>query len=82
MTRLVLATALAFLIATPALANSCPTKVKAIDEALAANPNLSAEQLAEVEKLRDQGEDLHDAGKHADSMKVLKQAMDILGIKG
>ena len=80
MTRTILAAALAFLIATPALANSCPTKVKAIDEALAANPNLSAEQLVEVEKLRDQGEDLHESGKHEDSQKALQQAMDILGI--
>ncbi|HEY7688423.1 MAG TPA: hypothetical protein VH835_07005 [Dongiaceae bacterium] len=80
MTRSILAAALALLIATPAFANSCPTKVKAIDEALAANPNVSAEQLAQVEKLRDQGEDLHESGNHAESEKVLQQAMDILGL--
>lgn len=82
MRRSIVAAALALLIATPAWAGSCPTKIKAIDEALAANPQLTAAQLVEVEKLRDQGEDLHDAGNHAESLNVLQKAMDILGIKG
>ncbi len=58
----------------------CPMDMKAIDEALAKNPSLSAEQLAEVKKYRADGEALHKAGKHKESVDTLAKARKILGI--
>jgi len=64
-----------------ALAFHCPADMKKIDEALAKNPKLSAEQMAEVKKQRAEGEALHKAGKHQDSVDTLAKAMKTLNIK-
>jgi hypothetical protein len=77
--KLALAVVLALGSAT-ALANHCPMDMKQIDAALAANPKLSAEQLAEVKKHRAEGEALHKAGKHQESVDELAKAKAILGI--
>ena len=53
---------------------------KKIDAALAKNPSLSAAQMAEVKKLRAEGEKLHKAGKHQESVDTLAKAMKILKI--
>lgn len=79
MKRLVLAAALA-LSSSVAFASSCPKHMKAIDAALP-KAKLSAAQKSEVQKLRADGEKLHKAGKHADSMAALTKAEGILGIK-
>jgi hypothetical protein len=63
-----------------ALASSCPLEVKKIDEALGKNTTLTAEQKAEVKKLRDEGEMLHKDGKHDASMETLGKAKKMLGI--
>lgn len=63
-----------------ALASHCPSDVKAIDAALAKDPKLSKEKMAEVKKQRDEGEALHKAAKHAESTEVLHKAMKTLGI--
>lgn len=42
-----------------------------IDKALAASPVLSDEQVAEVKRLRDEGERLHETGGHSQSMDTL-----------
>lgn len=63
-----------------ALANSCPKEMKAIDAALP-NAKLSEAQTNEVKKLRAEGEALHKAGNHAESMAALGKAKTILGIK-
>ena len=63
-----------------ALANHCPMDMKAIDDKLATNPTLSADDAAKVKKLRADGEALHKAGKHTESEKVLGDARKILGI--
>jgi hypothetical protein len=55
--------------------------MKAIDDALAKHPQISAEQMAEVKKLRAEGEALHKAGKHQESVETLGKAMKILGIQ-
>ncbi|SEN82305.1 hypothetical protein SAMN04488103_10858 [Gemmobacter aquatilis] len=70
----------ALLAATPALAFHCPADMAAIDAALAANPALTAEQLAEVTALRAEGEAQHVAGNHDASVATLAKAMAILGI--
>ena len=70
--------ALAF--ASMAWAHNCPNEVKAIDAALP-KAKLDAKQTAEVKRLRDEGEQLHKAGKHTESMETLGKAKGILGIK-
>jgi len=78
---LALAAVLAAAISAPAFASSCPAHMKKIDEALAKNPQMSAQQMTEVKQLRAQGEELHKAGKHADSEAALKKAEAMLGIQ-
>ena len=63
-----------------AFAFHCPKDMAAIDAALAKNPQLSAEQLAEVKRLRAEGEAYHKAGKHQESVDTLAKAMHILKI--
>lgn len=63
-----------------ALAFHCPKDMKQIDAALAKKPKLSAQQLAEVRKLRADGEAFHKAGKHQQSVDTLGKAMKMLGI--
>jgi len=77
-----LAALLAVVWATPAFATECPTDMKEIDQALAkggAN-KLSASDLEKVKKFRADGEALHKAGKHKESMDTLEKAKLILGI--
>ena len=62
-----------------AFANSCPKEMKAIDAALPA-AKLSDAQMAEVKKLRAEGEQLHKDGKHSESMAALGKAKKILGM--
>ena len=64
-----------------ALAFHCPADMKKIDEALAKNPKLTEAQLAEVKKQRADGEALHKAGKHQESVDTLAKAMKTLGIQ-
>ncbi|MGB7543563.1 MAG: hypothetical protein WA373_12025 [Burkholderiales bacterium] len=64
-----------------AFAFHCPADMKKIDAALAKNPKLSAQQLGEVKKYRADGETLHKAGKHQESVDTLAKAMKILAIK-
>lgn len=78
--RMLLFVALLFA-ATSALAFHCPKDMKMIDAALAENPSLTAEQMAEVKTLRATGEELHKAGKHQESVDTLAKAMKILNIQ-
>jgi hypothetical protein len=66
------------LFAGSALAFHCPADMKKIDDALAAGPALSAEQLAEVKQLRAEGETLHNSGKHQASVDTLAKALALL----
>ena len=80
MKRTVLMTVLA-LASSAAFAFHCPMDMRKIDEALAKNPQISAAQMAEVKKYRADGEALHKAGKHQESVDTLAKAMKILNIK-
>ncbi len=60
-------------------ASSCPKHMKAIDKALP-SAKLSAAQMTEVKKLRADGEALHKAKKHGESMEALTKAEKMLGI--
>ena len=55
--------------------------MKKIDEALGKNPTLSDAQMSEVKKARADGEALHKAGKHQESVDTLAKAMKVLNIK-
>ncbi len=68
------------LTASTAFAFHCPADMKKIDDALAKNPTLTSEQMAEVKKLRADGEAQHKAGKHQESVDTLAKAMKILGV--
>ena len=80
MKRLALLAALAFASAS-ALAFHCPADMRKIDEAMAKNPKLSAQQKNDVKKYRADGEALHKAGKHQESVDTLAKAMKILNVK-
>jgi len=64
-----------------AFAFHCPADMKKIDAAMAKNPKLSSAQMADIKKYRAEGESLHKAGKHQDSVDTLAKAMKILNIK-
>jgi hypothetical protein len=78
--NMVIAACLA-LASNAAFAFHCPADMKKIDAALAKNPKLSATQMSEVKKYRAEGESLHNAGKHQESVDTLAKAMKILNIK-
>jgi hypothetical protein len=69
------------LAASNAFAFHCPKEMKKIDDALAAKPNITAAQLAEVKSLRAEGETLHKQGKHQESLDTLGKAEKILSIQ-
>ena len=68
------------LAAAPAFAFHCPKDMKAIDDAMAKNPKLSEADAKAVKKYREEGETLHKAGKHQESVDTLAKAMKILKI--
>lgn len=68
------------LVAAPALAGQCPADIAAINAALSAGTSLSDAQVAEVEALRDEGQRLHGAGEHRNSVETLARAKDMLGL--
>ena len=63
----------------PALARQCPQDMAAIDKALQ-TAQLSASDKQKVMDLRKQGEELHKAGNHPESERVLDQAKKMLKI--
>ena len=79
-TAAALALGLAGGLAGAAFAGSCPKDMAEIDAALAKSPALSADQMSEVTKLRAEGEALHKAGKHKESVDALHKAKGILGL--
>ena len=78
-TKTLLAAAALF-VSSAAFAFHCPADMKKIDEALAKSPKLSTEQMAEVKKLRADGETSHKAGKHQESVDTLAKARKLLGV--
>ena len=68
------------LAATPAFANQCPVDMGKIDEAMK-TAKLSEADMAEVMKLRAEGEAAHNGGDHAKSVETLAKAKAILKIE-
>lgn len=75
--QFLMAGAVLALMAGPAMASSCPMEMKKVDEALAKNTSLAADKKAQVVKLRADGEADHKAGRHADSVKKLTDALKL-----
>ena len=80
MKRIAIAAILTAVLAGPVLAGQCPVDMKKIDAALAASPQISTAQMAEVTALRAEGEAQHKSGQHGASVKTLAKAKGILGI--
>jgi len=81
MSRKTLVMGLALALASgTAMAMHCPKDMKEIDAALSKGADLSAAELDEVKQLRARGEELHEAGKHQESVDTLARAKKILGI--
>ncbi len=78
--KTILAAALLAFMAAPAYAGQCPRLVREIDAALAQNPQLAADVLAQIKVLRDQGAALHSSSTHGQSVTVLREAKGLLGI--
>ncbi|WP_111413669.1 hypothetical protein [Billgrantia lactosivorans] len=68
---------------SPAWAAQCPMLMSEVDEALADDAKvsqLSEEDLERVRELREQGEQYHNDGDHAQSEEALNEAKEILGL--
>ena len=77
-TRSVLfAAALVAVPAVPALAHQCPAFIRLIDQKMA-DQNLGKEQMVELRRLRDEGQRLHEQGRHEASMEALAKAEQML----
>jgi hypothetical protein len=68
------------LLATPVLAAQCPANMRQIDAALQTT-QVSAADKAKAMELRQEGERLHAAGQHQQSMDKLSEAKKILKIQ-
>ena len=82
MKRLTSVMALAVMIvfgAGPAFAAECPLLIKQINEAL---PDASDEGAAEdAQELVQEAQELHDTGKHAESVKKAEEAAALIGLE-
>ena len=79
MKSFIAAAALTLALSGPAFAFHCPADIAKIDAALQ-TASLSDADKAKVMELRNEGERLHQAGQHQQSVDTLAQAMQILGI--
>jgi hypothetical protein len=77
----ILPAALLLAFSLPVFAASCPKDMKKIDAALAANPSVSATDMARIKELRASGEQKHKSGNHSESVTDLHEAMKLLGIE-
>jgi hypothetical protein len=66
------------LLSTSLWAMHCPADMAKIDAMLQSNPPSDATVLAQVQQLRAEGEELHKAGNHSQSVKVLGEALQLL----
>ncbi len=79
-TLLMAAALLGGMAVSPAFAFQCPADMAAIDAALP-SAQLSEADRARVTELRQQGEAAHESGNHDQSVALLAEAKQILGIQ-
>jgi len=80
MKKIVMILLSSFLVASYANAGSCPVLMKEVDAKLAIAKELSEKRIAEIEKLRQDGEEAHKTGKHKESVQLLQEALAKLNI--
>ena len=80
MKKIVMILLSSFLITSYANAGACPVLMKEVDSTLTKAKKLSEKQVAEIEKLRQEGEEAHKTGKHKESVKLLQEALTKLNI--
>lgn len=75
---------MALAVAPVAWAGNCPALMAEIDEFLSSNPDLDEETIVDeelnksVKQLREEGEKLHNDGKHDESVETLEKAIELL----
>jgi|AACY02.14.fsa_nt_gi hypothetical protein len=79
MKQIIASVLISFLLATGALAETCPAMMKQIDQMLAETKQLSSEQVKEIKALRAQGEEAFKEGNQEECQKLLSQAIELLG---
>lgn len=77
---LVIAVAALTLLAGPAMAGQCPLLIKQLNEAVGKMKAGDA-MVAKAKPVIAEAQKLHDAGKHADSIKKCDEAAKLLGVK-
>ena len=80
MKKIVMILLSSFLITSYAYAGACPLLMKEVDAKLATAKELSEKQVAKIEKLRQDGEEAHKAGKHKESVQLFQEALTKLDI--
>ena len=78
MKNLVMALAIVGLVAGPALANQCPTLIKQITDATAGKTDDASKKAV---ALANEAKALHEAGKHADSVKKAQEAAAAINLQ-
>ena len=77
---LVIAIAALTLLAGPAMAGQCPLLIKQLNEA-AGKMKAGDAMVAKAKPVIAEAQKLHEAGKHADSIKKCDEAAKLLGVK-
>lgn len=80
--RRIMLTLAAAVVSMPVWAMHCPMDMAKIDEQLKTNPPSDPAILTRVTELRAEGEKLHKAGDHEQSLEALGEAQKLLGIDG
>ena len=80
MKKIVMILLSSFLITSYAYAGACPVLMKDVDAKLATAKELSEKQVAEIEKLRQDGEEAHKTGNRKESVQLLQEALAKLNI--
>ena len=71
-------------LAPTAWAGNCPALMSELDELLASKPDLDEETIVDedlkksVKQMREEGEKLHNDGKHDESVEILERALELL----
>ena len=71
------AAAFVTVLAGPALAYQCEAFIRLLDQKMA-DQNLGKERMVELRRLRDEGQRLHEQGRHEASMEALTKAEQML----
>lgn len=68
-----------FVLASPALANECPSLIQKAQEAMKAMPTMDDAMMKKVNDHIAQAQAEHDGGKHDEAVVTAKDALQLLG---